>query len=159
MERETVGKVAYDLSLKTPETLDPIEIERTLHTDYEKNVLECIDRGLKDFSGDFYVVVITKKEPIMANVLRHYYFNRSSCPTPDYDQAVYHYLRSSDSIEFIWVIPSKFACQLLMDNRKDVAPSEYGLLECVIKFADGTLHKTAKTLNGEEPDSNLLIVN
>lgn len=37
MKRETVGKLATDLSKKEPDTRDPIELEREMHKDYEKN--------------------------------------------------------------------------------------------------------------------------
>jgi len=160
MTRETVGKIATDLASKTLETRDPIEIERELHKDYEKNVLECIERGKKDFiNTDFFVVVITKKEPLMQNVLRHYYFPRLSCPTPDYDQTVYRYVYATDKIEFIWTIPARDTCFMLKNNKLQVAPSEYGLLDFVLKFDDGTLRRLAKKLNGEEEESSALITN
>jgi len=154
--KETVGKLASQLLAKGPVSKDPIEIERTLHVEYEKNVLECVDRGKKDFPEDFFVVVLTKKEPLMPNVLRHYFFNRLSCPTPDYDQTVYHFHRANDILEFIWVIPCRHTCFSLKENVAQVAPAEYGLLEFVLKFADGTLWKLCKQLNGEADESVLL---
>lgn len=156
MPRETVGKISSELLAKQPASRNPIEIERELHKDYEKNIFECIGRGKKDFNDDFFVVVITKKEPLMQNVLRHYFFCRHSCPTPDYDQTVYKFTRATEIIEFIWVIPSRETCFTLKENSMQVAPAEYGLLEFVLKFADGTLYKLAKSLNGEVDDSALL---
>jgi hypothetical protein len=156
MRRETIGKISSELLAKQPDSLSPIEIERTLHQDYEKNIFECIDRGKKDFYGDFFVVVITKQEPLMQNVLRHYFICRLSCPSPDYDQTVYKYTRATEIIEFIWVIPSRETCFTLKENSTQVVPAEYGLLEFVLKFADGTLYKLAKSLNGEADDSALL---
>lgn len=156
MKKETVGKVAIDLQGKVPDTRDPIELERELHTDYEKNIYECLERGKRECLGDFFIVTITKKEPLLENVLRHYFFYRLSCPTPDYDQTVYRYTRSSDTIDFLWVIPSRETCMTLMENRSRVSPAEYGLLDYVVKFSDGTLYKRAKKLNGEVEDSVLL---
>ena len=155
-KRDTIGKISSDLIIKTPDSTDPIEIERELHTDYEKGVAECIAGGLRDFAGDFYVVVVTKKEPLMKNVLRNYFLTRLSCPTPDYDQTVYSYNRSSSSIVFMWVVPSKDSCQLLRDNAATVAKEEWGLLDFVLKFYDGTLFNIAKKLNNELADSNIL---
>lgn len=139
-----------DLQTKTPESRDPIELERVIHTDYEKNVLECISRALKACDSDFYVVVLTKKERLLQNVLRHYFFYRLSCPTSQYDQAVYRYRRVDNHLEFLWVVPSKDTCEMYRDNRAQVAPEEYGLLDFVLKFYDGTLDRLAKSLNGEE---------
>lgn len=157
MTKETVGKVSAELLTKEPDSRNPIEIERTLHQNYESNVLEAIERGKKDFEGDFFVVVITKKEPLMPNVIRHYFFCRLSCPSPDYDQTVYLYRRAIDSIDFIWVIPSRETCFTFKENSTQIDPSEYGLLEFVLKFADGTLYQIAKRLNGEQEDSAELV--
>jgi hypothetical protein len=156
-KRDTVGKIAADLALRTPYSTDPIEIERELHKDYVKNIFECVQSSKKQFNGDFFVVVLTKKEPLMQNVLRHYYFSRHSCPTPDYDQTVYHYHLKEDDIEFLWVIPSKEACLTFLEQASSIAPEEWGLLHFVLKFADHTLFKLAKKLNNEKLDTSELI--
>jgi len=156
-KREKLGKISSDLILKTPDSLDPIEIEKTLHKDYENNVFECINSSKKAFTGDFYVVVITKKERLMQNVIRHYFFSRASCPTPDYDQTVYKFNSENQEIELLWTIPSRDASFYLKDHSAEVVPSEWGLLDFVLKFADGTLFKMAKKLNNEMDDSPLLV--
>jgi len=154
--RPTVGKISSDLSLKAPETRNPIDLERAMHGDYVKNVLNCVDSHRNQYLGDFFVVVITKREPLMQNVLRNYFFARASCPTPDYDQAVYHFKRNDDLLNFLWVIPSKDACLHLREHASEVEPSEWQLLDFVLKFADGTLYKESKKLNNEASDSALL---
>lgn len=155
--RDTVGKISSDLLNKTPYSTDPIEIERAMHEDYVKNLTTCVETSKKNFFGDFFVIVLTKKERLMTNVLRHYFFARKSCPTPDYDQAVYHYTARKDDIEFLWVIPSKEACLTFTEQASSIAPEEWGLLKYVLEFADGTLFKKAKILNGEKEDSPELI--
>ena len=102
---KTVGQVSLELSQKAPESRDPIELQREMHKDYVKNVIECIERSKKDFSKDFFVVVITKRERLMENVLRNYFTSRLSCPTPDYDQTVYKYHVKTDEIDYLWSIP------------------------------------------------------
>ena len=87
--RPTVGRVATDLMKKQPDTLSPIEQMRENLTDYEKNVYECIATHRKVFPGVFYIVVLTKRERLLNNVIRNYFLARLSCPTPDYDQTVY----------------------------------------------------------------------
>ena len=161
MKRDTVGKYALDLANKVPDSRDPIELEQEMHAEYEKNIFECIEKCKKSFQVPvgswFYVVVLTKREPLMPNVLRHYFLGRLSCPTPDYDQAVYAYDPHQDRIDFLWVIPSRDAAQHLRDNALQVAPAEKDLLNYVLQFADGTLFKIAKKLNGEAEDSPLLV--
>lgn len=156
--RTTVGKVAIDLQKKESPTHDPIELEREMHKDYEAHMQQAIDRGLKDHPKDFYVVVLTKKERLLENVLRNFFLTRQSCPRPEYDQTVYRYDRATDTIEFLWVIPSKDTCQLFKQNALDIVPEERGLLEYILKFYDGTLDATANTLNGEFEKKNFTIV-
>lgn len=151
MTRETVGKISRDLSLKSPESHDPIELEREMHKDYEKHIYSCIDTCKKGYPADFYIVVIIKRERLMQNVLRNYFFGRLTCPMPDYDQTVYFFDRAKEQIQFLWVIPSKDACIVLKENAVQVVPEERELLKFVLDFADGTLYKLARQLNGEEP--------
>jgi len=150
MARETVGKISLDLLKKTPDTRDPIALERELHKEYESNINTCLGDGLKVYPGDFFINVVTKKEPRLTNVLRNYFMHRKSCPTPDYDQTLYRYDKKNDILEFLWVIPSRDTCVLLRDNALIVAPQERSLLGFVLDFDDGTLYKRAKRFNGEQ---------
>jgi hypothetical protein len=155
--RETVGKISSDLLIKAPDSVDPIEIERAMHGDYSKNMFECWSSARSHFGSDFFIIVITKKEPLMPNVLRNYFFARESCPTPDYDQTVYHYKKLDDELDFLWVIPSKDACLMFAEQASSIAPEEWGLLGFVLKFADGSLYRLAKKLNNERDDSSVLL--
>lgn len=148
-DRETVGKISSALAQKEVPTKDPIELEREMHKDYERNIFECVDRCKKEYAGDFFVIVTTKKERLMQNVIRNYFFGRHSCPTPQYDQTVYRYNRKDECVEFLWVVPSKDTCELLRDNALQIDKSEKELLGFVLSFYEGTLDKEAMRLNGE----------
>jgi hypothetical protein len=150
MLRETIGKISSDLIVKPLETTSAIEQMQEQLTDYDKNIMECVDRCKNDFPGDFYVVVITKRERLMQNVIRNYFYGRLSCPTPDWDQTVYKYSRMNDDLVFMWVIPSKQACEEITMNKHLIPPEEWRLLEYVLAFNDGTLLRLAKDLNGEK---------
>lgn len=150
LSRETVGKLSSDLSLKQPETRSPIEQMRENLTDYDKNLHECIAAGKKVYPGDFFIEVITKQEPLMPNVIRNYFLHRYSCSTPNYDQIMYKYTLENDQITFLWVIPSRAICHLLLEHRLEVPVEEYGLLDFVLQFERGDLFRMCKTLNGEE---------
>lgn len=156
MKRETVGKIASDLLKKEPDSLSPIDNMREQLTDYEKNLYECVNRYKNVFPLDFFIIVITKKERLMPNVLRNYFYARMSCPTPDYDQTVYRYSHLKEEVEFLWVIPSQDTCHILKDNALQIDPSERELLDFVLKFSDGSLFTLAKKLNHEAEDSPLL---
>jgi hypothetical protein len=156
-KKETVGKLALDLQQQIPDTTDPIEIEREAHKDYADNVFNCLADGKKVYpQSDFYIVVETKKERLLTNVLRNYFFHRRSCPTPNFDQTVYKYTWNNDHLSFLWVVPSKDTCKLFKDNVLRIASEERDLLKYVLDFEDGTLLKLAKELNNEQIDSNLI---
>lgn len=158
MTKETVGKIATDLLKKDAETTDPIEIQREMQKDYEKNIHECIIRAKKDLGNiDFYIVVETKKERLLENVLRNYFFYRRTCPTPTYDQTVYKYHKEEDVIEFLWVLPSKDTCELFRDNILQIHPEERDLLNYILEFHEGTLLEKCKILNNEQKNNPLLI--
>lgn len=153
-KKETVGKIATDLIIKAPETTNPIEQMREQLSNYESNFWECVKSGVKLYpSKDFYVVVLTKNEKLLKNVFRNFFFNRLSCPTPDWDQTLYKYKHKNEEVVFMWTIPSKVACEHLTFHAREVVPEEQALLRYVLAFNDGTLMKLAKDLNNEMPDS------
>jgi hypothetical protein len=148
--RETVGKLSWDL-LANASVLDHSAEEqmREQLNLYESNMFEAIERGKKLYPKDFYIVVETKKEPKMKNVIRNYFIPRQSCPTPQYDEAVYQYNHLSDSCEFLWVLPSRDVYNMMKNNPLEIPKEERQLLQFVLEDADGTLLNKCKKLNGE----------
>lgn len=156
-KRDTVGVLSSQLWQKQSEADHTADDQmREQLTDYEKNVFDCLQDGLKKYPGDFYVVVLTKKERLMENVIRNYFFNRISCPTPEYDQTVYKYIRSDSNLNFMWVIPAKDVCEYMRDFPLEVPKSERELLNFVFDFYSDSLLQLAKRENGEQIDSPLL---
>jgi hypothetical protein len=149
-KRETVGKISWDL-LSNASVLDHSSEEQMKEQleDYESNMYEAIERGKKSFDSDFYIVVETKKEPKMKNVIRNYFIIRQSCPTPQYDNSVYKYHRGSEYCEFLWVLPSRDVYNMMKKNVLDIPKDHRELLQFVLEDADGTLLKKCKKLNGE----------
>jgi len=154
--RETVGKISSYLLSRQTETQSPIDIQREAQKDYFSNLEQSLNQGLKAFAGDFYIVVITKKERLMQNVLRNYFAVRETCPTPDWDQTVWFARRVDQSIDYLWTIPAKDVCEHLKLNALYVVDAEKQLLNFVLKFEDGSLLKEAKKRNGEKFDSILI---
>ena len=136
-EKKTVGKISTELIEKDVKVdHSPIDQMRESLTDYDANIYECIERGKKDYNKDFYIVVITKKERLMPNVLRNYFITRFSCPTPQFDQTVYKYNYKDQIIEFLWVIPAKDICEALLNNSLHIDGSEDLFDAGVLKNAD-----------------------
>lgn len=149
-KRDTVGKISSEL-LFNADYLDhsPEEQMREQLEDYEKNVLEAIETGKKLYDGDFYIVVETKKEPKMQNVIRNYFIARQTCPTPTYDNSVYKYHWRDEHLEFLWVLPSKEVYKMFKDRALEIPSDQKELLGFVLDDADGTLLRLCKKLNGE----------
>lgn len=147
---QTVGALSSELIKKdTHNDHSPVEQMRENLTDYDKNFYECLYQGKKRYPDDFYIVVITKREPLLKNVFRNYFFHRHSCPTPEYDQACYRFIKKKEEFEFLWVIPAKDICIEMKNNQEMVPPDQFSLLHYVLSFIDGSLLKKSKMLNGE----------
>jgi hypothetical protein len=155
-KRKTIGTLSQELAQKAPESRDPIELQREMQKDYLDHLLKCTEEHRKIFPGTFYILVLTKNERLMPNVFRNYFYARQSCPTPDYDQSVFVYNDEQEQIEYLWTIPSKDTCIHFKNNILQIAESERTLLKFILDFADGSLYKLAKKLNGEQEDSSEL---
>lgn len=154
---KTVGKLSQELIVKQQhDTHSAEEQMREQLSDYEKSVVECVDTNKKTYPGDFFVSVLTKRERLLTNVMRNYFFARYTCPTPEWDQAVYRYDRDDDAIELLWVIPSWQACEALRRDLLNLTDKERLLANYVLALDDGTLLRLAKQMNGEKQDSILL---
>lgn len=176
--KDTVGKQARDLLLKKPDPIDPIEIQREIHKDYIANLEWCVkhmqkkvdcshlvgkDRGhehcatRESWTGDFFVAVLLKKERILENVLRNYFLATLTCPTPTWDQSVYHYQSATEELTYLWTIPDRETCEIFTDNARHIVPEERQLLKMILDFNDGTLLRKCRQLNGERLDTGIVL--
>lgn len=153
------AKTAGELSLEAQKSSDKIEAvemqqEILKGTNSKKSFIEEIEdaarRGKNDpsFEGEFYVICLVKKERLLQNILRPYFFYRQSCPTPEFDQTVYK-VTKSDNLEYLWTIPDVHTCNAIMANRDNLPPDHDLLIEMVNAFMNGDLEKYAKKLNKE----------
>ena len=151
--KKTVGQQAYDIAASDTYAVTAIDQMRESLTDYEKEILECINRGIEQFKDNFFVVVVMRLDDSMvtANVIRARFFPRKSCPTPDYNQDVYKY--ESGDLQYLWSIPDRTTCHTYIKNYKQVVPEEQHLLAMIIKFFNGDLDKLCMKLNGETSKS------
>lgn len=154
--KKTVGSQYLEVAYKQPETRDPIELQREMQREYVDNVKKCILDYRKDHPNDFFIVNITKREKLMPNLLRNYFFARDTCPTPDWDQSVYYYNHAYETVAYLWTVPDRDTCIYFRENALHVTPEEKQLLQFVLQFFDGTLLNIAKRFNKEEKDSPLI---
>ena len=153
MANKTVGEANAEAAAAPPIDASYIDIQREVHKNdsYEKEVLEALNRGLKDpaIKGDFYIVVLFRRDRLLAHVIRQMFFYRQSCPTPQYDQTVYCYHRKEDYIEFLWVVPSNVACLNLPLYEHTIDPDQLELVQMVKDFRTGKLDRIAQIRNKE----------
>ena len=114
---------------------------------WEDHFKQCMERGEKRFDGPFFIVVLTKKERLLDNVVRRYFIDRLTCPLPEYDQTVFRVIPGSDAIEYIWSVPDWQCCEDLKAHRHELSKELWALYEMVCKFEDGSLLKEAEILN------------
>lgn len=153
LPKKTVGAYSYELQQKSDEKINPIDLQREIHKgnsnddSYENQVLIAVNSGKSHYKGDFFVVVLFKKERLLKGVIRQYFFHRESCPTPEYDQVVYHYFPKDQKLEFVWVVPDKQSVIdfCLMGNA--LPPEHQQLVQFARDFNSGELDKKSDRLN------------
>lgn len=148
---KNVGAHAYDLLQKEPETRDPQELrgEMQKYDEFRQELEACVEDAKQKYIGNFYVVVLSKREKLMPNAIRTYVVARQSCPTPQFDQTVYHFDRRTGDIQYLWTVPDQQACLELYYHAHDVPREQHQLRDFVFEFYDGTLLKKAREYNGE----------
>ena len=156
MKKKTVGQAALELQQKSTESVTVIDQQRSMQENYMNNLWEAVDRGLKKYTGNFFIDVKYKRERLLVNVFRTYFIDRQSCPTPNYDQDVYEYKRESNELILHWSIPDRESTHHIKDNALLIPDEEKALLQFVLDYADGTLDLLCKRLNNEKYDSPLL---
>ena len=99
---ETVGSIALDLQKKDTHAIDVREQGAAMTAPYIDELLKTLTQAKQEVPDDnFFIVVLTKRERLLINVVRNYFFYRRTCPTPNYDQAVYQYVKEDDELKLL----------------------------------------------------------
>lgn len=174
-DHKTVGAISTDLLSRSSGKIDAREIQRATEREYVDNLEWCVQHALKKVDcysipghdecrkrdalhGDFYVNIALKKEKLLENVLRNYFIATKSCPTPHFDQTVYKYNAGKEALEFMWVVPDVETCLTYQENKQIIVPEERQLLQFILDFLDGNLHRLCKKLNGEKVTKGSVLV-
>ncbi len=138
--RKTVGTEAV-ARLSNPDTKQGIvDTEREINKDYFEQIEICIKR-YPDWRKPYYVIVHTKKEKLLQNVIRRSFFGRQSLPTPQWDQTVWRYYPSSSDLEFLWTLPDENTAMWMADHINEIHPEQHELLQFVLDCLDKKLYK------------------
>jgi hypothetical protein len=157
----TIGSQLLNIASRQLDKMSVIDAWKAKEQDYLKNLVECVETNRKKFEKDFYILTTIKNETIFNKylpmpVFREYFFALNDCPTPNYDQNLFKYNSKLEQIEFVWAIPDRETAQMLHANKDIIDESERWLLKFVLDYADGTLYRLMKSLNGEQIDNPTL---
>lgn len=157
----TVGSQLLNIASRQLDKMSAVEAWEVKQKDYLNNLIECAETNRKKFDGSFYILTTIKNEAIFNKylpmpVFREYFIALKDCPTPNYDQNLFYCNSKLEQIEFVWSIPDRETAQMLHANKEIVDESERWLLKFVLDYADGTLYRLMKKLNGEQIDSPML---
>jgi len=136
------NKTAGQLSQELAQSTDKHEVNDIIPEEFKditKKLENIVLDGVKTYIGNFFVVIESKRERLMPNVVRNYIFHRLSCPTPHYDQTVYAYNRQKDEIECLWSIPEKHTVQAIVENPIEYYSRAPEMTQIALDFNDGTL--------------------
>lgn len=147
---KTLGEIATQLHTTAPIDTTVEELGSTMTADFVDRLKSEIERGKKIYHGDFFIIMLTKKEKIIANAVAAYFSCSAGCPTPNYDQTVYHYSRADDELYLTWTIPSREWSFFLIENALLLDPVFKELLGYVLDFSDGKLFQKSCILNEQK---------
>lgn len=160
--KTTLGKAALDLQAQGPMNTDSIELQQEFfkgsHSKkaLEEEIWEVVDSGRKVYKGNFCVVLLTKKERHLTNVIRNFIFHRQTCPQPEFDQTVYLYHKKHDELEYLWTVPNNASCLNLPLYKNHLPDEQQILISMAEAFNSGDLDKYAARINESlDPTSQL----
>ena len=109
-----VGQAVYDI-LNSPNRVDT-RVEDVLESSkakYTQDMENCVNANLYKYEDPFYVLVISKKEPWAANVVRNFFIARQTKPrgldmVVEYAHAtktLYKVNKYRGNVEVVWSLP------------------------------------------------------
>lgn len=138
---ETVGAASTRLLSNADRKQGVVDTQREIDKTYFEECQKCVQRKPhSDWKDPWYIVVIQKKERLLENVCRRYFFGRQTLPTPDYDQTVWKYYPHSGDMKFLWVVPDKNTTLWMASNPNEVPTEQKEILNFCLEFINNTLY-------------------
>lgn len=137
-EKQKFGQAAYDLLRKPPEYMEVGDIQDEISKRMQAE-LEDIIEGHKNYSKEYYIQIIMRKERTAKNALRFQYFMRRTPAAPAYDTSLFRYNNITDKLDYLWSIPDQDTCEYLLAHETELPSEEKPLLKFVKMFSDGKL--------------------
>lgn len=147
---KTLGQIYTENIQKEQEDHSIDELGYTMTKDFMDRIRSEIERGKKLYTGDFFIVMLTKAETIFTKTVGAYFTCSAGCPSPHYDQTVYHYSRPDDELNLVWTIPSEEWCSHLKHNALYFDREFHEIIGYVLDFYDGKLFQKCCILNEQK---------
>ncbi|MDD4893607.1 MAG: hypothetical protein PHH73_06360 [Candidatus Rickettsiella isopodorum] len=143
LRQQTVGAISRQLLLNKDTKQGIVDTQREVDKTYFEECHKCVSRKPHcDWKQPWYLVVIYKKERLLENVVRRYFFGRQSLPTPEYDQTVWRYYPQSGDMQYVWTIPDKNTTLWMYSNPNDIPNEQQHLKNFVIDFIEDRLYSS-----------------
>ena len=146
-----IGKQYIEKASKiNTDTVEVHELSKEMNKDYMSTLIDTALKAKQKYDGTYYVVVLTKREKLIQTAIRNFFVARKSCPTPSYEQTVYRFNPKDESLEFLWIVPSKDIAKGMYSQRYNLELCGDSLLPFVVDFFEGRLYNKAIKLNRVE---------
>lgn len=138
-KKKTLGAQALE-KLENPEKMQVGEAVEGTTKDYMDEIVKCAEDGLKNgnYTGDFYVVVMRKRERHMVNVCRCLYYHRQTRPSPMWDLDCWRVTQSGD-LFYCWSLPDMQTGHDIMENPNHFKQDCPELVQFVWMFVNDML--------------------
>jgi len=138
-KKKTVGEEAIERLSKADTKQGIVDTQREADKEYFPEIEKCIENH-KHLDTPYYIVVHHKKERLLENVLRRYFFARQTLPTPQWDQTVWRYNPKTSELRFVWTLPDENTAKWMASNPQELSEHHRELVEFIMSFLSGTLY-------------------
>ncbi len=157
-ERKSVGQISQEL-LNAPVDINAQDQAKESNKSYLSELYgTLLSFKEKNPNTDFFIEVQSIRSRLLHNFIKKMFFGRMSCPTPNYDQCVWHYKHKDEELFLVWIIPDRQHCFKLLENANIIDTELRELTDNVVAFAKGDLYMLAKKLNNEDKLESLVVL-
>ncbi len=127
MARKTAGELANQ-ALKDNTNYNVLEVGHALADDIPSLVMESIQKHINIIDEDeFCVVMVLASDPLISTLIRRKFYCWPYLPSPRPNQTVWHYSKSKDVVNRLWVLPTAQKMAVLMTDP--FVPKEYKTMQ------------------------------
>lgn len=145
-QRETVGAMSIKAAQDQNQS-DTWETTQQREKEILHNLHDFVEKKKVEHRSDFFIMLLSRREKILTNVIRDRLYCLKACPTPNYNQSLWKYHYLDDRLEFLWSVPPKEAVDFLSRYPIEMNDMCADVIKCVFDFIDGTLARKTRELN------------